>query len=358
MEKTNQLLCDIDKHMRAEWYAGRLPAESWPKSLSDRLAAAVADPAVLGEVVVSKNEAGHIVAVTRQDAEGRVLSTLAISAPIYAAPAAVAVPDERAAFEAAIVDEQARILVGANKSYLASVWLVRDGDTYRQPTVRTAWVIWKLARAALAAHPAEKSNSVEFDGIKTARPVVLPEPDFLQRHEDVCGDEVGPPTAFYTADTLRALLATGGQGQAVANPAIDFPHEEFDAIAATRYKVVAADQSMFWEWAVVAGDGTQQLYVGRKVDCENMARKFAGAFADGSFHAMHAAPQQADARDAAFEAVRKKFCKLQRYSFFLDDKGNVRRVPQFTGNWVEFESVHTLFDPASVDAAIAAAKGE
>ena len=67
---------------------------------------------------------------------------------------------------------------------------------------------------------------------------------------------------------------------------------------------------------------------------------------------------QSDARDAAFEAARKKFCKLQRYSFFLDDKGNARRVPQFSGNWVEFESVHTLFDPASVDAAIAAAKGE
>lgn len=105
-----------------------------------------------------------------------------------------------------------------------------------------------------------------------------------------------------TADTVRAQLATDGQGQAVANPAIDFPHEEFDAIAATRYKVVAADQSMFWGWAVVAGDGTQQLYVGRKVDCENMARKFAGAFADGSFHAMHAAPQQAVARDALIPA--------------------------------------------------------
>ena len=33
------------------------------------------------------------------------------------------------------------------------------------------------ARAALAATPAEKSNSAEFDGIKTAAPVVLPEPD-------------------------------------------------------------------------------------------------------------------------------------------------------------------------------------
>lgn len=63
---------------------------------------------------------------------------------------------------------------------------------------------------------------------------------------------------------------------------------------------------------------------------------------------------QADARDAAFEAVRKEFCRLQRYSFLLDDDGNVRRVPQFSGNWVEFEAVHTLFEPEAIDAAIAA----
>ncbi|MDH1255065.1 hypothetical protein N5C67_20655 [Comamonas thiooxydans] len=63
---------------------------------------------------------------------------------------------------------------------------------------------------------------------------------------------------------------------------------------------------------------------------------------------------QAGARDAAFEAVRQKFCKLQRYSFLLDDKGNVRRTPDYSGNWVEFEAVHTLFEPAAVDAAIAA----
>lgn len=66
------------------------------------------------------------------------------------------------------------------------------------------------------------------------------------------------------------------------------------------------------------------------------------------------APVQASDRDAAFEAVRQKFCKLQRYSFFLDDKGNVRRTPDYCGNWVEFEAVHTLFEPAAVEAAIAA----
>lgn len=71
-----------------------------------------------------------------------------------------------------------------------------------------------------------------------------------------------------------------------------------------------------------------------------------------------AAPQAqpADALDVAFEAVRKRFCKLPRYSFLLDGKGNVRRVPSFTGNWVEFEAAHTLFDPQSVDAAMAAAQ--
>lgn len=65
------------------------------------------------------------------------------------------------------------------------------------------------------------------------------------------------------------------------------------------------------------------------------------------------APVQASDRDAAFEAVRQKFCKLQRYSFFLDDKGNVRRTPDYCGNWVEFEAVHTLFEPAAVEAALA-----
>ncbi|MFG5777993.1 hypothetical protein ACFIQF_13040 [Comamonas sp. J-3] len=60
-------------------------------------------------------------------------------------------------------------------------------------------------------------------------------------------------------------------------------------------------------------------------------------------------------RDAAFEAVRKKLCKLQRYSFHLDACGNIRRVSEFTGNWIEFDAAHALFDPVAVDAAIDAA---
>ena len=70
--------------------------------------------------------------------------------------------------------------------------------------------------------------------------------------------------------------------------------------------------------------------------------------------ATHPTQQGLDARDAAFEAVRKAFCNLQRYSFCLDSRGNVRRCADRSGNWVEFEAAHTLFEPQSVDAALAA----
>ena len=62
-------------------------------------------------------------------------------------------------------------------------------------------------------------------------------------------------------------------------------------------------------------------------------------------------------RDAAFEVVRKRLCTLPRYSFVLDDDGLVRRVQDRTGNWIEFDEAHALFDPAAVDAALAAQGG-
>jgi hypothetical protein len=61
--------------------------------------------------------------------------------------------------------------------------------------------------------------------------------------------------------------------------------EAIEQMAVDRYKVVPSHESMFHRWAVVAG-GTQQLYIGREVECLNMARKFAGAFLDGAFVAM------------------------------------------------------------------------
>ncbi len=75
----------------------------------------------------------------------------------------------------------------------------------------------------------------------------------------------------------------------------------------------------------------------------------------------HPAPQpapvaQGDALDAAFEAVRRRLCGIQRYSFMLDDDGVVRRVQDRTGNWIEFDAAHELFDPVAVDSARAKAK--
>ena len=80
----------------------------------------------------------------------------------------------------------------------------------------------------------------------------------------------------------------------------------------------------------------------------------------GSDHEHRAARAPADSvlEDAAFEAVRKKLCALPRYSFVLDDDGLVRRAPDRTGNWIEFDEAHALFDPVSVEAAIAAQGGK
>ena len=73
--------------------------------------------------------------------------------------------------------------------------------------------------------------------------------------------------------------------------------EAIEQMALDRYKVVPSHESMYYRWAVVADNGTQQLYIGREGECKNMARKFMGAFLDGAFVAMQhaAAPQPPEA---------------------------------------------------------------
>lgn len=56
-------------------------------------------------------------------------------------------------------------------------------------------------------------------------------------------------------------------------------------------------------------------------------------------------------RDFAFEAVRQKLTALPRFSFIY--AAGVRRVPDSSGNWIEFAAAHALFDPVAVDAALA-----
>ncbi len=89
------------------------------------------------------------------------------------------------------------------------------------------------------------------------------------------------------ADELLATAVRADQGAAAPAAPADYPHEAMDAMALARYKVVPSHDSMLHRHAVVAGDGTQQLYLGREVECQNMARKFAGAFLDGAFALFH-----------------------------------------------------------------------
>lgn len=78
---------------------------------------------------------------------------------------------------------------------------------------------------------------------------------------------------------VRSLEQPQGEQEPVA-------WQSIEAMAVQRYKVVPAHDSMFYRHAVVAGDGTQQLYIGRETECENIARKFAGAFLDGAYVAL------------------------------------------------------------------------
>ena len=99
--------------------------------------------------------------------------------------------------------------------------------------------------------------------------------DCIQPRQQLVGDHAERLDA--ESERLAALEA------ALAEPAVE--PVDIDKIASERYKVVPSHDSMFHRWAVVAGDGTQQLYIGREVECQNMARKFAGAFLDGAFAA-------------------------------------------------------------------------
>ena len=100
---------------------------------------------------------------------------------------------------------------------------------------------------------------------------------------------------YYTAAQVRAMLAQAAPAPAdsvtaAAVGVVAMPSDDIDAVGLARYKVVPAHESMFHRFAVVAGDGKQQLYLGREIECENMARKFAGAFLDGAFYQANIAP--------------------------------------------------------------------
>ena len=176
-------------------------------------------------------------------------------------------------------------------------------------------------------------------------------PEGVMFIEQVGGDVIGRPTDYgfkhgrgivhgaelFTSEQLRAYFDLGRQPSTAAPaleapPAVapqgEYPHEQMDAMALARYKVVPSHASMLWSHAVVAGDGAQQLYVGREVECQNMARKFAGAFLDGAFafHSMAAAPTAQAAPALEAPAAPEVTAALDRMDALLDPKNKLLAV--------------------------------
>jgi hypothetical protein len=69
----------------------------------------------------------------------------------------------------------------------------------------------------------------------------MPEADYIYKHEDVCGDEVGPPENFYTADTVAALLA---KKDAYAQACQD----EADSLRAEVERLKGASEPVAWQY--------------------------------------------------------------------------------------------------------------
>ena len=110
-----------------------------------------------------------------------------------------------------------------------------------------------------------------------------------------------------------------------------------DAVALARYKVVPAHESMFHRFAVLAGDGKQQLYLGREVECENMARKFAGAFLDGAFYQANITlPTQAAESVPAVEREQERIAFKDAHRHLdLDEVPDAWGRPMFKHSHVE-----------------------
>ena len=133
-------------------------------------------------------------------------------------------------------------------------------------------------------------------------------------YRHTCGTRFTNKDTHNMWEILEDVLTEQVQEVQAEPVALAYPHEQMDALAISRYKVVPSDQSMYWRHAVVAGDGQQHLYNGSEVDCQNLARKFAGAFLDGAFafHSLYTAlqAQPADAlTQAALDALVRRLWK-------------------------------------------------
>jgi hypothetical protein len=65
-----------------------------------------------------------------------------------------------------------------------------------------------------------------------------------------------------------------------------------------------------------------------------------------------------DAQAEVMEALRRGLNALPRFSFLLDNAGNVRRVPDRHGHWIDWQSAHELFDADMLATLIAKLRAE
>lgn len=131
--------------------------------------------------------------------------------------------------------------------------------------------------------------------------------------------------------------------------------EDIEAMAVARYKVVHAHSSMFWSHAVVAGDGQQQLYIGRELECRNMAAKFAGAFLDGAFVAKQPAPAELHAtwgyerQRALMEANRNEAADLWDKGMPMTEQDRRFFRYGFDSGWTRGRAVKSVEQPAPAE---------
>ena len=199
-----------------------------------------------GELVITKNDMGHIVSVTRQNEEGVILEVLAMSAPIFnqAAPAAVAVRDERAAFEAWWREHVSPLLYGIEADY-------------------RFWAIWQ-ARAALAATPAAAAQVVLPEPVANVTAAVELALAHGARRVSAYGKR-GDPVLLYPDDLARLLagvsapaaqpvqmppVTPGGFSRDIAELTGDSPQAQADARDAQRWR-----ESLSHVYSATKGNG-------------------------------------------------------------------------------------------------------
>ena len=109
-------------------------------------------------------------------------------------------------------------------------------------------------------------------------PIKLP-PEFRS------GNSIPVERATITRERMIEILAAAIEADRQQREQ-EYPHEQMDAIGATRFKVVPCPENVgliFSTHAVKAGDGEQILWHGSKSSCEHVASRLTGAFFDGGW---------------------------------------------------------------------------